>query len=408
MDNTYTLNIERAILSSVLFDYEVMTTLTETLKPSDFYLPAHEVIFETMIKMFNENLPLDEDFLRKRIDPKVVSDNVLIEILTANPISNIMAYIQDIREGARLRYLTKLSTNIKKQALENEISSNEISDFIKKSIDDMDADIDNIEDFSGDDIMNTHFEKVPLFTTGIDCIDDEIDGIANGQLIYVTGLEETGKTHITYKIMENISQSRKTGIISLEFGKEKLKDRLSNMIKNNHQLNPSNIKASFNCHSITKLEKTIRKWANDGCKFVVVDSINLIENSLIKDRFERVLNIGTRLFKLVQQLNITMFVISTSTKEDNKNGNPSIYGGQLLNNYCDQKWHIFRDFETEGRMLWINKNKQNFRYPKIELDFSKEGHIYKKGEFYRTRKEPEITEYKMDETVNVDIPDIDY
>ena len=412
MDNIYNLNIERAVLSSILFDYEIIEQISEMLKPTDFYLPAHSAVYDCILKLYSENMPIDEDFIRKRIEVSVVSDSVLIEILTANAISNVMAYVQDIREGSKKRELLKISTEIKKRVIESEISANEVSDYTKNCLDNLDSDIENIEDFNGQEIMNTEFEHVPTYMTGIeaiDSVDTGIGGVQNGQLIYVTGLEETGKTHITYKIMENISEGRKTGIISLEFGKEKLKDRLSGMIKNGSKLKPSNIKASFNCHSIIKLEKTVRKWASDGCKFIVVDSINLVENHAIRDRFERVLNVGTRLFKLVQALNITMFVISTSTKEDNKNGNPSIYGGQLLNNYCHQKWHIFRDFETEDRMLWINKNKQNFKYPKIDLQFDDKGNIYKKGEFYKTSCQPtETTTYDYVPENNADIPDIEF
>lgn len=414
MDSIYAINIERSVLNAILFDYELMVQLNEILKPSDLYLPAHQSIYKSMQQLFNDDLPIDEDFIRKNTDQEEVSDSVIIEVLSANPVSNIMAYIQEIRESSKKRELAHIAIEIKKLTIDEDITSSEIAENIKGKLDNLEDDIENVEEFCGQTIIDTHFDKVPLFMTGINSIDDEIGGIANGQLIYVTGLEETGKTHITYKIMENISYARKVGIISLEFGKEKLKGRLAGMIKNNHELTPSNIKASFNCHSIVKLEKTIKKWAKDGCKFIVVDSINLIENHLIKDRFEKVLNIGTRLFKLVQQLNITMFVISTSTKDDNRNGNPSIYGGQLLNNYCDQKWHIFRDMETEDRMLWINKNKQNYKYPKIELIFDSDGNIRDKNEA-RFNTIPQATQYQPTTTLqsvehtqtnSVDIPDI--
>ena len=410
MDNIYALNIERAVLSAMLFDYDIVGKVIDTIKSKDLYLPAHQIVFQTMADLFKEDMPIDEDFIRKRISQKDVSDSVLIEILSTNSISNVMAYVQEIRESSKKRELNSIATEIKKLTIESDISANEISDSIKTKLDNLDDDIENVEDFCGQSILNTHFESIPSYMTGIKAIDDELGGVENGQLIYVTGLEETGKTHITYKIMENISYSRKVGIVSLEFGKQKLKNRLANMIKNNHQINPSNIKASFECHNIIKLEKIIKKWHKEGVNFGVIDSINLIENHSINDRWERVLNIGTRLFKLVQQLNITLFVISTSTKQDNKDGNPSIYGGQLLNNYCDQKWHIFRDLETEDRMLWINKNKQNYKYPKIDLNFDKNGGIFGKNEIRYNNIQPQVTIYKSDDLIEVhpqvDIPDI--
>lgn len=398
IDTTYNVNIERAVLSSFLFGYDGFDEVCNFLKAEDFYFPAHKYIYEAMQKLHNENMPLDEEFLRKKINSKDVDDSILIEIMCANPITNVEAYISEIKESSKKRKIASLATLIKKETIEEDNHSSDIIAKIKLELDSLESEAEIIEETNGQDILEMHFENVPLYMTGIEPIDEEIEGIKNGQLIYVTGLEETGKTHITYKIMENISYSRNVGIISLEFGKEKLKDRLASMIKSGHKLTPKNIKASFNCHNINNLEKTIKKWANDGCKFFVIDSINLIENHTIKDRFEKVLNIGTRLFKLVQQLEITMFVISTSTKDDNKNGNPSIYGGQLLNNYCDQKWHIFRDFETEERLLWINKNKQNYKYPKIPLKFTKGGDIISNN--ILGSKVPVIIEFKNEKINN--------
>ena len=368
--------IEKAILSSILFDNSLFDDeIVSILDENDFYFVEHRRIFKAMKDLFTDGLPIDETFIIKRTEAALESK--VIEILSTNPIVNLKVYIEEICEFSKLRKLESLGSNIK-ILTEKEKTSDEIIYNLKANIEAIESNTSIIEDFTCDEIINTEFKKVPVYETGIKCIDDELGGIANGQLVYVIGLEETGKTHITYKIMENLSYARKTGIISLEFGKEKLKERLLNMVKNGHKLNPSNIKASFNCHDINKLERTIRKWVQDDTRFIVIDSINLIENNRIKDRFERVLDIGTRLFKLVQQLNITLFVISTSTKQDNKEKNPSIYGGQLLNNYCDQKWMIMRNFDTEERILWINKNKQNFKYPKISLEFDKRGFINKK------------------------------
>ena len=375
MDNIYNINIERVVLSSILFSQDIESVL-DILKPEDFYLPAHQNIFEVMETLYKSDLPMDEDFIRKRVDSKDVDDSILIEILSANPVTNSFVYCKEIKEASKKRQLLSLCTLIKMDALEKEELSDNIIVDIKKEIEKIENDdifID--EDIDGDQILKMEFPTVPVYEIGIEPIDTQLGAIANGQLIYVIGLEETGKTHVTYKAMENLSVARKVGIISLEFGKEKYKKRLQQMISKGHKLIPKNIKAAFNCHDISKLERTIRKWHKDGVNFFVIDSINLIENYHIKDRFERILDIGTRLFKLMQQLNITLFVISTSTKEDNKKNVPSIYGGQLLNNFCDGKWMIMRNFNSGERILWVTKNKQNYLYPKISLFFHKDGSI---------------------------------
>ena len=113
MDNIYALNIERAVLSSILFDHEIIEDILGILKPKDFYLPAHQVVFEVMELLNREGLPIDEEFIRKRVDQKEVPDSTLVEILSANPITNIISYVKEIKDGSIKRELATLATHIK-------------------------------------------------------------------------------------------------------------------------------------------------------------------------------------------------------------------------------------------------------------------------------------------------------
>jgi len=44
----HNLNIERAVLSSILFDPSLYEDVASKIKPRDFYLPDHRSIFEAM------------------------------------------------------------------------------------------------------------------------------------------------------------------------------------------------------------------------------------------------------------------------------------------------------------------------------------------------------------------------
>ena len=41
------------------------------LRNKDFYLPAHKAIFEAIVKLHSEDIPIDEDFVRNRVDKKM-------------------------------------------------------------------------------------------------------------------------------------------------------------------------------------------------------------------------------------------------------------------------------------------------------------------------------------------------
>jgi len=378
----FNLSFERSILSTLLFHPIQFENTRENISVIDFYLPSHQNFYNAMINLVDSDKPIDEEFIKQELEKiNLFDEQVALEIISSNAIANLTPYINEVKELSSQRKLLSLSLHLKE-----DISADDKIDFIKKSINGIEDGISIIDDFSGTEILESEFENKIIYDTGIDVIDSLIGGLSKGQLIYVTGAEETGKTHITYKILENISVHQKVGIISLEFGKRKLKERLAGMIKRGHKITPQNIKASFASHSILKIEKMIKKWVSEGVGFIVLDSFNLVENFKSSDNNANVIDTGRRLFKLTQQLDILLLVISTSTKADHKEGNPSIYGGQLLNHYCDQKWHILRDMETEERLLWVNKNKQNYQYGKEVMYFNKDGSIKAFRE--------EVTDYK--------------
>ncbi len=134
MDSVYSINIERAVLSSILFNPEEIEDVLGILKHKDFYLPAHQKIFEVMESLHTNDLPIDEEFIRKRVLAKDVDDSILIEILSANPITNTMAYVSEIKDGSVKRELATLATTIKKVAIEDDIPAPEAVDTVQNAL----------------------------------------------------------------------------------------------------------------------------------------------------------------------------------------------------------------------------------------------------------------------------------
>ena len=78
---------EKAVLGAILLNDEHMSLISELLKPSDFYQPAHQLIFEQMLKLFNE---------LKRIDIVTLKD-ALIKKDTLEAIGDVM-YLISLQE----------------------------------------------------------------------------------------------------------------------------------------------------------------------------------------------------------------------------------------------------------------------------------------------------------------------
>ena len=134
-DNLYNLAFERSILSSIIFEPSQFDDLSVALKEDDFYLPAHQDIYKTMLLLVQRDQPIDEEFIKKElIKIKKFDEQVLLEILSANPIANTQAYVNEIKDKSLKRHLLTLTTDIKRVTTEEELPSEEVIDIVEKKL----------------------------------------------------------------------------------------------------------------------------------------------------------------------------------------------------------------------------------------------------------------------------------
>lgn len=113
----YNLAFERSVLSSFIFDPINFESNSKELSTEHFYLSAHQDIYTAMINLSASDKPIDEEFLRSELNRVGRFDErAMLEILTANPISNIAPYLQELSKYKDRRTLLGLSTQFKKAA----------------------------------------------------------------------------------------------------------------------------------------------------------------------------------------------------------------------------------------------------------------------------------------------------
>ena len=112
-DSLYNLAFERSILSSIIFNPESFEDISPLLNYTDFYLPTHAHIYEAMVVLESKDMPIDEEFIKKELKSHF-DEQVMLEILSANPISNTKAYLEEIVDKSRLRKLLNVTNIIKK------------------------------------------------------------------------------------------------------------------------------------------------------------------------------------------------------------------------------------------------------------------------------------------------------
>jgi replicative DNA helicase len=134
-NNLYTLTFEKSVLSSIIFDPRQFDELSTILKFDDFYLPAHQDIFRSMLSLTQKNEPIDEEFIKKELSrEKKFDEAVMLDILSANPIANVKAYVDVIKDKSLKRHLLTLTTEIKRVTLEEDLPSEDVVDMVEKKL----------------------------------------------------------------------------------------------------------------------------------------------------------------------------------------------------------------------------------------------------------------------------------
>ena len=104
---------EESVLGAVLLSAVAANEVMDKLIPEDFYVPAHQSIFEAIITLYNTNQPLDavtvsEELRRRSALDKVGGIGYLTRLLDVVPTaSNIEYYATIVEEHGLRRSLIK-------------------------------------------------------------------------------------------------------------------------------------------------------------------------------------------------------------------------------------------------------------------------------------------------------------
>jgi len=136
----YNENIERAILSAILFDPVILEDIHLKVKKDDFYKPFHQTIYQSYLALHKKELPIDEEFIKKMlVDSGQWIEHEFLEILACNPISNVSNYVDTI-----LEYSVKRKLNIFLLRSRNDLVEKDESAFLLK--DNLLKALENFED----------------------------------------------------------------------------------------------------------------------------------------------------------------------------------------------------------------------------------------------------------------------
>ncbi|MCD6653952.1 MAG: replicative DNA helicase [Sulfurovum sp.] len=239
MENMYNLNIERAVLSSIIFDPQTYEEIAAKLRPHDFYLPFHQYLFAAMEELSKEEKPIDEEFLRSKLVSKGKFDEIaMLDLLSANPITNTAAYLSEIKAKSSKRALATLATEIKKVTMEDDLPAEEIMNLVEKKLYEITQNSTD-EDFrESKEIAFAMMEEIERLKalgnsrligtdTGFKNLNEKTSGFGKGDLVIIAARPAMGKTALVLNMaLRAIERNEGVAFFSLEMPAEQLMLRM--------------------------------------------------------------------------------------------------------------------------------------------------------------------------------------
>lgn len=251
---------ERILLTTMMFDMSVISLIQlEDLEAGDFYYRAHQIVFETMMELFDEGQDTGLVLLVERLRAKQVLAQVggvegLNDISKGVPIMNIESHIKKhvkiMKDLSWLRTLQKTARMIESDASEPGAKLEEVATLAESSILEVVSAAlrgnkklrtkgfiklkDDKESFRAM-LEARHKGLITALPTGIKPLDRMLEGGGlNPQGQYLLAANpKAGKTSLALKIAANVARmyaetgaQRSVGVISLEMRREALQTRM--------------------------------------------------------------------------------------------------------------------------------------------------------------------------------------
>lgn len=238
----HNIEAEQSVLGCVMIDGDAGFAIIDALKTNDFYVEAHQLIFDAMGDVQRQNKPIDFITLTDELDKNGLMDKVggaeYITTLTniVPSASNHKHYIEIVKRDSVLRQLISASQEIINTAYEGvdknkaiafaeknifEIGKNEERSSLTPMKDTLDEVISKFETLQKD---KGNVQGVP---TGFYGLDKLTNGFQKSDLILIAARPGFGKTSLGMNIVNYaaIKGKKKCAVFSLEMPKIQIAQR---------------------------------------------------------------------------------------------------------------------------------------------------------------------------------------
>jgi replicative DNA helicase len=353
---------ERSLLARIIMDNSVMDDIS-FLSTTDFYRTAHQTIYRHMLKMANEEQPIDLDTLFQSLKSDSVPisqpDNwasSLAELIDKAPLAiNPEAYARIIQEKAIRRHIMRVANEVFKYAQDetldieyaiNEAQTNIVNIDLKQNTDNMSLLADSIKKTMDRlEMLQSEKGNITGIPSGYIAADHITGGFQKSDLIILAARPAMGKTAFAINILDNVTAAgHASAIFSIEMPETQLVNR---MLARHSQLNGNRFKSGgfsssewqrinnaagkiYNNQLIindssdmhyNSIRREARKYKKEhDIKLVVVDYMQLIKGDRVGNREQEVSSISRNMKAMARELNIPVICLAQLNRDLEKRG----------------------------------------------------------------------------------------
>lgn len=353
----HSLEAERTVLGALLLDPEAIITVSDLLKPEDFYDPTHRLVYQAIWELYQGHEPIDFVTVSAKLaDSKKVQEiggsAFLAQLASAVPTSShVYQYGQIVKTKAVHRRIIEAGQRITGFGYEEDKPIAELLDAVEKTIFTITNTFLKDKFIHIRDVLDARYEKfsemheakddsaVKGVPTGFTALDQKLSGLQPADLVIIAGRPSMGKTALALNIAQNagIRFHKSVGIFSLEMSKEQLVDRLfasmlgvdswklqrgklddsdfQNMGPIMDELNKANIFIDDSvASSMPELRAKARRLQMEhGLDLLIIDYLQLMStgnNSYAGNRVQEISEISRSLKQIGRELHVPIVALS--------------------------------------------------------------------------------------------------
>jgi replicative DNA helicase len=349
----HNVDAEKSVLGSILVNNEHYYRIVEMLRPEDFYLNAHRVIFRHMTELMEKSKAIDlitiqEELMRASVLESAGGIDYVASLMDGMPhLVNVEHYIEIIREKALFRQVINSANKAMVECFDQAEPAEQVLDRFEQSLFDLSERRMRTGFVSVKDLelpttrllerLYSEREMITGIASGFTDLDRMTSGLQPGDLVILAARPSMGKTAFVLNIAQHVAMKKQqsVGIFSLEMSRQQLIMRLlcAESLVDAHKVRTGYIgKDDFkqlidalgsvtrspifidDSSSLTIMEmraKARRLKAEHGLSVVVVDYLQLMSgHGRVENRVQEISGISRGLKALAKELDVPVIALS--------------------------------------------------------------------------------------------------